>query len=754
MRIKNADRTPADVRAAEDALKKRLEQQELMSALSLSFISTEDISVLISRTLRMTGEFLGVSRMIVAEPDQAGGLTRPLHSWFRTEDICPAPTNADVGPLIADSFPNFSAQGEFVPCICCDDVSADPRYAVLQKIGIRAFVWVPLYVSNRLWGVLSIEDCAAPRVWSDSDVHLIGLIGNVVTGAVTRNATERKLLQLSSIVEKSPQFICCLSMDGTFEYVNEGASRMSGYSDEELLESGAGLIFGKDVRDQMEKKFGFAFKKNALDRFLMGMQFRAGGQEEKEEKEENKREENEENKENGAKGGEEPAFVVPMRAKGGKMRQLQLSVFPLGKDCAGAIGIDVTEQIRLQKELLKAKEQAEHSNAAKSEFLSRMSHEIRTPMNAIIGMMNIGRAAREIERKDYCLEKIDEASTHLLGVINDILDMSKIEAGKFGVSLTEFDMKKMLRRVTDVVGFRMEEKKLRFSVNLSEDLPAFIVSDDQHLAQVLANLLSNAVKFTPEGGSITLSARPSAPSPDEDAESLTLEFAVADTGIGISPENQAKLFQSFEQADGGISRKYGGTGLGLAISKRIVELLGGKIWVESEEGKGSSFIFRVEVLRGENRESCGGLSPGADISPNPPEAGAADLKDRFKGRNILLAEDIEINREIVVSLLEETGVVIDGAENGRKALEAFRDNPWKYDMIFMDIHMPEMDGYEATRGIRALDVPRAKDIPIVAMTANVFREDIERCLAAGMNDHLGKPVDFGEIVGKLFKYIS
>jgi CheY-like chemotaxis protein len=303
----------------------------------------------------------------------------------------------------------------------------------------------------------------------------------------------------------------------------------------------------------------------------------------------------------------------------------------------------------------------------------------------------------------------------------------------------------MLRRAADVMEFRMEEKNIRFSMKLSEDLPAFIVSDDQRLAQVLTNLLSNAVKFTPEGGSITLSARLVASPADEDA--VTLEFGVTDTGIGISPENQARLFRSFEQADGTISRKYGGTGLGLAISKRIVEILGGRIWLESEEGKGSSFIFRVEVLRGTDKN-------GGSGAPDAAQETSGDLRGRFKDKHILLAEDIEINREIVISLLEETGVAIDSADNGSKAVEAFKSAPYKYDIIFMDIHMPEMDGYEAAQSIRALDVPRAKDIPIVAMTANVFREDIERCLAAGMNDHLGKPVDLDEIIEKLFKYIA
>jgi CheY-like chemotaxis protein len=219
---------------------------------------------------------------------------------------------------------------------------------------------------------------------------------------------------------------------------------------------------------------------------------------------------------------------------------------------------------------------------------------------------------------------------------------------------------------------------------------------------------------------------------------------VRDTGIGISREQQSRVFNSFEQADGGISRKFGGTGLGLAITKRIVEMMDGRIWVESELGKGSSFIFTITAA----------LPPEYSETPNsePPEDESAGNMD-FTGRRILLAEDIEVNREIVMTLLEPTGVVLDCAENGLAALEKFEANPAAYDMIFMDVHMPEMDGYMATRRIRALDCPEAVSVPIIAMTANVFTEDVQKCLAAGMSDHIGKPIDFNEVLKKLAKYM-
>ncbi|GHV44781.1 hypothetical protein FACS1894204_02500 [Synergistales bacterium] len=224
-----------------------------------------------------------------------------------------------------------------------------------------------------------------------------------------------------------------------------------------------------------------------------------------------------------------------------------------------------------------------------------------------------------------------------------------------------------------------------------------------------------------------------------------VKIEVTDTGIGINPEQQSRLFSSFVQAESSTSRKFGGTGLGLAISKRIVEMMGGSIWIESELGKGSTFAFVIPAKRGDSEAAAENLS--AEDEPS-------DKAENFEGYHLLLAEDVEINREIVLALLEPTHLAIDCAENGAEALRMFSSDPDHYDMIFMDVQMPEMDGYEATRRIRALNVSRAQTIPIIAMTANVFREDIENCLAAGMNDHVGKPLDFNDVLGKLRKYIK
>ena len=400
--------------------------------------------------------------------------------------------------------------------------------------------------------------------------------------------------------------------------------------------------------------------------------------------------------------------------------------------------------LRLTGDLRAAREKAEQSNLAKSNFLSTMSHEMRTPMNAIIGMSTIARSTSDKEKIEYCFVKINEASVHLLGVINDILDMSKIEAGKFELSYSQFDFKEMIERVASMISFRVNEKNQHFEVVLDPNTPTSVTLDEQRLAQVLMNLLSNANKFTPESGHITLSVEIL----EINGSEYTTKIAVTDTGIGITPEQKSRLFSPFEQADGSTARKYGGTGLGLAISKAIIESMGGEIWIESEMGEGSSFIieFKLEANLDNVESAAKDLTEhGIDAIKNEP--------NMFSDYVIMLAEDVELNREIIANILEPTGITIEYAENGAEAVKMFQESPSKYRLILMDIQMPEMDGFEASRRIRASGLEEAESIPIVAMTANVFREDIEKCLAAGMNAHLGKPIEVDELIKKLKQYL-
>ncbi|MDR0452385.1 MAG: response regulator [Treponema sp.] len=432
--------------------------------------------------------------------------------------------------------------------------------------------------------------------------------------------------------------------------------------------------------------------------------------------------------------------------------------------------VDISNLKIAEKEILAAKEQAERSNAAKTSFLARMSHEMRTPLNAIIGMTAIAKQySQDPEKVAYCLPKISEASVHLLGVITDILDMSRLDAGKFQLVSAEFDLYRMIHRVTEMMSFRIDEKQHTFNASIDGDIPRLVIADEHRLSQVLTNLLSNAIKFTPPKGRIALGVRRTV----FQGSALRLRFEISDTGIGIAEEQRDRIFMLFEQGEGGFSRKHEGVGLGLSICKSIVELMGGRIWVESRPGCGSTFAFEIAV-----RPGASGLRAGPESGPPPaghaapglsageavPAAREADeaAGNIFSGKAILLAEDMEINREIALAMLEDTAAEVDCAENGAEAVRMFQENPGKYQCILMDIHMPEMDGIEATRRIRTLEEsfrkqksPEfSKEIPIIAMTANVFREDVEMCLAAGMNDHLGKPVDFDEAIKKLRAYMN
>ena len=411
------------------------------------------------------------------------------------------------------------------------------------------------------------------------------------------------------------------------------------------------------------------------------------------------------------------------------------------KDAVIAYARDLRPQKEMLAKLEAAIEREQMANNAKSRFLSNMSHEIRTPMNAIIGMTNIARNTSDHKKRSECLDKINKASNHLLGVLNQILDMAKIEAEKFELYPHPFEFGKMINEVTSVLDVHTDEKKLNFVVELDKDIPQFIISDELRLAQILTNLLTNAIKFTPKEGTIKLVVLWET---NDNNDRYTLRFEISDTGIGISREQQARLFNAFEQAEVGITRTFGGTGLGLVISKRIVEMLGGKIWVKSELGEGSKFIVTIPFEADDIAE--GDIQT---VPVQPEDIGS----NAYKDRTILIVEDIEINREIILTLLEPTEVNMECAENGVKAVQMFSAAPERYDLILMDLQMPEMDGITATHIIRELEIEKARTIPIVAMTANVFQEDVDACLAAGMNDHLGKPLDMNKLQETLKKYL-
>ncbi|MDR3020676.1 MAG: response regulator [Treponema sp.] len=715
--LRNIKTLEKNIHDQRELLKIRLEQQELISEISRGFISSGDSESYIKEAIARLGRYNDVSSVVIFNIAHEQMKAFSTYYWS-ADDTPPQITEVDLHACAISSFPERLPECLTMPVLTCEDVSASKGelYYALTSNDVQAFICVPLYVDGRLWGVLNVEQNFTARKWTENEKSFVALTARTIAGVIMRN------------------------------------------------------IYNTMLQDALQR--------------------------------------------------------------------------------------------------------ATSASKAKGEFLSNMSHEMRTPLNAIIGMTAIAKNATDIERKNYALNKIDDASSHLLGVINDVLDMSKIEANKLELSSVEFFFEKVLQKIVTVLTFRLEEKHQKLTVNIDKDIPEYIIGDDQRLTQVITNLLWNAVKFTPEYGSIDLAAK----FIKEEDGICTIQVSVSDTGIGVSPEQQIRLFKSFQQAEASTVRKYGGTGLGLAISKSIVEMMGGRIWVESTLGEGSVFSFTIKVKRGEGKpvslrerainwdeirilavdddpdilalfkdiaaryglycdtaisgddairlvNKNGSYNiyfidwkmPGIDgvtltgalktierkesdsivimisaaqwteIEKEARKAGVerfiskplfpsaivdtigeclgvdkyakdkdnAQAKNNFAGHHVLLVEDVEINREIVLTILEPTELEIDCAENGVEAVEMFKANPDKYEMILMDVQMPEMDGYSATRLIRMYEKEqrRGKPISIIAMTANVFKEDIEKCLNAGMDDHIGKPLDFELVMEKLNKYL-
>ncbi len=827
-------------------LMKRLEQQQLMSSISQSFIAPDDISLLISNALKMVGEFLKVDRVLIAQIDADADQVQFPYTWFSPN------TNSVTLERLSEILKADVIRHEYIDNrrdhTICNNTQLSENARIFSAIDMMAYMTVPIWLNGRLWGILSLEMCNGDRNWIESDIYLAKMVSNVIGGVILRDEMLAEVNaangRTQAMFDATP--LACTFFDENYQVIdcNEEAPRMYGMdSKQEYMDS----FFNMSPEYQPD---GIASIEKAP--MMLSRAFETGRE----------------------------VMEWSHYMKDGSVIPVEITLVRIkwrdGYRIAGysrdlrKIKAQMAEIERTQVELVQAKDRAEESARAKSNFLANMSHEIRTPMNAIIGMTSLALNSDDPERIKYCLGKVDDAANHLLGVINDILDMSKIDAGKLELSATDFLIEKMLTRVSDISNFRAEQKHQEFIIKVDKDVPAAIVADQQRVAQVITNLLSNAVKFTPEEGKISLQIH----NIDDQKDRCTLLFEVIDNGIGLSEAQQKKLFQSFEQADGSISRRFGGTGLGLAICKNIVDIMGGEIGLESELQKGSRFYFTITVPKGtanyQNKmradvdwknvrllvvddaqevreyfediaasigvhcssaqdgfEACrmieedddyqilfiDWMMPGMDgieltrrirskygdnvivimisvveweqIEESAIAAGVNQFvskplfpsriidcinecmgqkeedeepvyltpEEQFEGKRILLVEDIEINREILIASLGGTGLEFVSAENGKIACDLFKEDPDKYDLVLMDIHMPEMDGYTATRIIREMNLAKAAEIPIVAMTANVFREDVEQCLAVGMDDHIGKPIDRDELINKLKRYL-
>jgi len=827
-RVKNAE-----------AVNLQLERNRLLFRISSNFSNPDDFSETVMKNLSLIGSFMGVDSVYVARYNLSKGISSKEHVWFADSLSEEEKTFASRDYKITD----IQGLSEKESVYVTDDTDLQDGTNDEFAGYVRAYINVPLFISGERWGILGVCMKNSPNKWSESDIRLVQTVCGILSNAIERNTAHSNLVdtrakisealfKLTTIMKNYPGIIWCTDEKGIVNLLDGQGLKTIGLDSINIIGKKISYVRGffPLLDDETAKMFSLP--------------------------------------------GNNSWFVDLGKTI---IKCMTSDLLDENKNVIGRIGIsdDITEMVTMQTDLRNAIEAAETASNAKSDFLSRMSHEIRTPMNAIIGMTRIAENTDEISKMHYCLGKIDEASKHLLGLINDILDLSKIEANKLEIVSEQFNIEQVLEKVCTVVTVKMEEKKQQFFISVDKNLPPNIISDELRITQVITNLLTNAVKFTDEGGSIKLNIFEKERRDDK----WIIQFSITDNGIGMSKEQQSRMFQAFEQAEGGTARKYGGTGLGLAICKRLVEMMNGEIWLESELGKGTTFSFTIEAGQGivtrtvldeninrsqlrvlavddsedirdyflslmekfnidctvaESGESAveyvkkglqdgnpynlvfiDWMMPGIDgvetcrqikkitgdsiVAIMISIASLSEVEEAAKGvfvdkfiskpllpstilnainelmgmpsgkseentlkssqysfshNTVLFVEDVDINREFVISLLEDTPLELVEAENGKIAFDLFSKNPDKYDLILMDVHMPVMDGLTATRKIRKLKHPKASEIPIIAMTANAFREDIDKCIEAGMDFHIAKPIDCDVLFEKLYFYLK
>ncbi|MEO5351632.1 MAG: PAS domain S-box protein [Magnetococcus sp. XQGC-1] len=533
------------------------------------------------------------------------------------------------------------------------------------------------------------------RRWFENSVYKLDS-GEIV--AIYDDLTERKLAEegmrlAQASLDSTQDMVFWIQPDGQFIWVNQSACRSLGYSKEELLTMTPSDINPDHPREVWPAHWAELKKKRVM------------------------------------------LFETSLYGKAGSLLLVEISANYLefeNREYNLAIVRDISVRKQTEYSLRQSEQRAQEANRAKGAFLANMSHEIRTPMNIILGMNHLALLTDLTTQQRAYLDKVQAASNTLLRIINDILDFSKIDAGRLELEKAHFDLHLEVQRITDTFLIRAQQKGgIRFMARIHHDVPRYLTGDSTRLSQVLTNLCDNALKFTERGEIVVEVLLRQAT-----ASRVTVEFSVRDTGIGIHPEQIDKLFQPFQQADSSTTRKYGGTGLGLAICRNLVEMMGGKMGVESAPEQGSRFFFTACF------EPC-----QTEVPLSPPLQGSNKDFAGLRGKRVLLVDDLQENLELLQEILEKRGVVITLAHNGQEAVQIMTHSTLPFDAILMDVQMQVMDGLEATQRLRRL--PLLQGLPIIAMTASAMTQDVAACLAVGMNDHIAKPLEIDQLLAKL-----
>ena len=697
-------RNISERKKAEIRLKKELKLQNVLIDIASTYINLDlsKIEETINASLEQMGTFVQADRAYIFKYDFEKNISINTHEWCN-EGISPEIQNSQEIPL--DHVPHFiekQQKGLAFHVERIDDLPKDGELglrAILEAQNIKSLIAVPIFINKKLWGMVGFDSVKDYYHYTVQEKNLLFLFSQMLANIENRITWENRLTlqeeKFRNIIANMNLGLLEVDKDDKIQFVNQGFIEMSGFTKEELIGSIARELFltEKDKRGILEDK-------------------------------------NEERLE-----GQSDGYEIEVINKQGEKKWWFISGAPNYNDkgdLVGSIGIhlDITEQKKLEIELAKAKNAAEMASSAKEMFLANMSHEIRTPLNVIIGMIRELTKEPLNEDQKYYVKQSDSSARHLHTILNNILDLSKVESGELDLAVSDASLSAVAYNVHSVLSSKCREKNLEFLLHVDKGIQEALLLDEVRLKQVLINLLGNAIKFT-ERGSVSLKI---ILIKDFEGKQL-VRFEVSDTGIGMSQDFADKIFQKFSQEHHGSTKKFEGTGLGMAISNDLVNLMGGEIQLMSRQGLGSTFWFDLEFEAGDKERLV--------------EIHSSGIENRHQGRKLLLVEDNEMNRFIAQRSLDYLGFEVMEAENGQVALDILAEN--SFDIILMDIQMPIMDGVAATKDLRQnLKI----NTPIIALTANVFKHDIDSYLEAGMNDFITKPFDEIDLYNKIDRLLN